>query len=63
MKVLKKVGMYKVGDKYKAGTGVEYEVTGLGEAFTKKIRDEDACCYGLMPGSDHSVTMQYVYLK
>jgi hypothetical protein len=39
------------------------KITGLGKIFTVYVPDEDACCYGLEPGRDYNLKMQYAYFN
>lgn len=38
-------------------------VSGLGKIWVETVRDEDACVYGLQPGMNHRVSMQYAYFN
>jgi hypothetical protein len=41
------------------------KITGLGTIWSERVRDDTACCYGMMPGQDFypPVKMQYAYLE
>lgn len=41
----------------------DHVVTGLGKIWVETVRDEDACVYGLQPGMNHRVSMQYAYFN
>lgn len=36
-------------------------ITGFGKPWTERVTDDNACVYGLEPGRDHHLTMQYAY--
>ena len=57
-----RAGSKKIGDKHIDGIKRTWTITSLGKPFTKFIPDEDACCYGLMPGNDYRISMQNAYL-
>ena len=52
-----RLGSAKVGD---ARDGLL--VTGLGRDWVETIPDHDASVWGLQPGNDHRVRVQYAYL-
>lgn len=62
-RIMVRAGKMKVGDIFKGWSGETYKCIGLGKEFTKFIKDEDACCYGLMPGNDYHIEMQYAYTE
>lgn len=57
-KILIIAGEYKVGDRVGGRT-----ISGLGKTFEKYVRDDEACCFGLMPGQDYYINMQYAYFN
>lgn len=57
---LREVGSYKIGDKFSI-FGKDFTVSGIGKTFRKKIPDEDCCCWGLPPGEDRWIEVQYIY--
>ena len=36
-------------------------VTGLGRIWTERVNDTEACVYGMQPGADNHVAVQYAY--
>jgi hypothetical protein len=48
----------RVGDQINGHT-----ITGFGKTWVETVRDEDACAYGLRPGMNHRVSMQYAYFN
>lgn len=38
-------------------------VTGLGREWVETVPDHDACVWGMEPGRDYRVRMQYAYLE
>ena len=57
-RALIRVGSKKVGDEIRGK-----KITGLGKEFVKFIRDDEACVYGLQPGQDYRIRMQYAYFN
>lgn len=57
-KTLVRTGLYTTGDIIHGKT-----ITGLGKPFTIAVPDEDACVWGLPPGNDYQLTVQYAYLE
>lgn len=51
-------GSKKIGDTING-----YAITGFGQAWSQTVRDCDTSAYGLEPGMDHRVTVQYAYLS
>lgn len=51
-------GSRKVGDTINGKT-----ISSFGSSWTETVRDCDTAAYGLAPGRDHRVTMQYAYFS
>lgn len=39
------------------------KITSLGKPWTQFVRDDEACCYGLEPGRNYHISMQYAYFN
>jgi len=62
-RILVQVGTKKIGDTFTDWAGIKYRVSGLGKEFMKFIPDDETSAYGLMPGEDYHLKMQYAYIE
>ena len=55
-KIRVEAGTKKIGEEINGK-----KITSLGKIWTQFISDDDACCFGLMPGRDYRIKFQYAY--